>query len=73
MLLHFSNKEFKILDLGPPTNDVSHYSACPFGCSLALKSFYQFLKNQRDESSLQKQMSNLLWPLGAESLSDCAF
>ena len=35
--LHFSNKEFEILDLEPPINATSHYSACHFRYNLALK------------------------------------
>ena len=35
-LLHFSNKEFEILDLDPPINATSHYGACHFSYNLAL-------------------------------------
>ena len=34
--LHFSSKDFEILDLDPPTNPTSHYDACHFGYNLAL-------------------------------------
>ena len=37
MPLHFSSKDFEILDLDPPNNPTSHYDACHFGYSLALK------------------------------------
>ena len=30
MPLHFSSKEFEILDLGPPINATSHNGACNF-------------------------------------------
>ena len=33
----FQKKEFKILDLGSPINDISHYGACTFQYNLALK------------------------------------
>ena len=39
MPLHFSSKDFKILDLDPPNNPTSHYGACHFGYNLALKEF----------------------------------
>ena len=35
--LHFSSKDFEILDLDPPNNPTSHYDACHFGFNLALK------------------------------------
>ena len=34
--LHFSSKDFEILDLDPPNNPTSHYGACHFGYNLAL-------------------------------------
>ena len=34
--LHFSSKDFKILDLDPPINATFHYGACHFGYNLAL-------------------------------------
>ena len=37
MPLHLSSKDFEILDLDPPNNPTSHYGACHFGYSLALK------------------------------------
>ena len=37
MPLHFSSKDFEILDLDPPNNPTSHYGACHFGYNLALK------------------------------------
>ena len=37
VLLHFSSKDFEILDLDPPNNPTSHYGACHFGYNLALK------------------------------------
>ena len=37
MPLHFSSKDFEILDIDPPNNPTSHYSACHFGYSVALK------------------------------------
>ena len=36
MPLHFSSKDFDILDLDPPNNPTSHYGACHFGYNLAL-------------------------------------
>ena len=36
MPLHFSSKDFGILDLNPPNNPTSHYGACHFGYNLAL-------------------------------------
>ena len=36
MPLHFSNKDFEILDLDPPNNPTSHYGVCHFGYNLAL-------------------------------------
>ena len=36
MPLHFSSKDFEILDLDPPNNPISHYGACHFGYNLAL-------------------------------------
>ena len=36
MPLHFSSKDFEILDLDPPNNPTSHYGACHFGYNLAL-------------------------------------
>ena len=41
--LHFSSKDFEILDLDPPNNPTSHYGACHFGYSLALRT--QFLRH----------------------------
>ena len=38
--LHFSSKDFEILDLDPPNNPTSHYGACHFGYYLALKYWY---------------------------------
>ena len=38
VLLHFSIKDFEILDFYPPNNPTSHYVACHFGYSLALRS-----------------------------------
>ena len=38
MPLHFSSKDFEILDLDPPNNPTSHYGACHFGYNLALMS-----------------------------------
>ena len=35
--LHFSSKDFEILDLDPPNNPTSHYGACHFGYNLALR------------------------------------
>ena len=40
MPLHFSSKDFEILDLDPPNNPTSHYGACHFGYSLALRALY---------------------------------
>jgi len=34
--LHFLSKDFEILDLDPPNNPTSHYSACHFGYNLVL-------------------------------------
>ena len=44
--LHFSNKEFEILDLDPPINATSHYGACHFRYNLALndKQIISYLK-----------------------------
>ena len=36
MPLHFSSKDFEILDLDPTNNPTSHYDACHFGYNLAL-------------------------------------
>ena len=36
MPLHFSSKDFEILDLDPPNNPTSNYGACHFGYNLAL-------------------------------------
>ena len=35
--LHFSSKDFEILDLDPPNNPTSHYDACHFEYNIALK------------------------------------
>ena len=37
MPLHFSSKDFAILDFDPPNNPTSHYGAYHFGYNLALK------------------------------------
>ena len=37
MQLHFSSKDFEILEFDPPNNPTSHYGACHFGYNLALK------------------------------------
>ena len=37
--LHFSSKDFEILDLDPPNYPTSHYDACHFGYNLALNHF----------------------------------
>ena len=34
--LHFSSKDFDILDLDPPNNPTSHYGACHFVYNVAL-------------------------------------
>lgn len=39
--LHFSNKEFEILELDPPINSTSHYGACYFRYNLALRFPFQ--------------------------------
>ena len=39
MPLHFSSKDFEILDLDPPNNPTSHSGACHFGYNLALNHF----------------------------------
>ena len=38
-LLHFSSKEFEILDLDPPINATSYYGACHFRYNLALRTY----------------------------------
>ena len=40
VLLHFSSKDFEILDFDPPNNPTSHYGACNFGYNLALIVFF---------------------------------
>ena len=40
--LHFSSKDFEILDLDPPHNPTSHYGACHFGYNLALSKNINF-------------------------------
>ena len=42
MPLHFSSKDFEILDLDPPNNPTSHYGACHFDYNLALNTFLPF-------------------------------
>ena len=44
-LLHFSFKEFDILDLDPPINATSHYGACHFRYNFALNQFFVYLKD----------------------------
>ena len=45
MPLHFRKKEFEILDLGSPINDISHYGACTFEDNLALSTENEMIKN----------------------------
>ena len=42
--LHFSSKDFEILDLDPPNNPTSHYGTCHFGYNLALRHKIHFFE-----------------------------
>ena len=43
--LHFSSKDFEILDLDPPNNLTFHYGACHFGYNLDLSFALELLRH----------------------------
>ena len=58
MPLHFSSKDFEILDLDPPNNPTSHYGACHFGYSLALNIVYVNFQVRYDKKRIHKALNN---------------
>ena len=59
MPLHFSSKDFEILDLDPPNNLTSHYGACHFGYNLALSALKVWFCSQIKVNELIWQKSGL--------------